>query len=172
MKRLLSIAILLLSTISFSQSREDFVIKDSLSAYYFNHTYKIIDATITDPDGKESPSQGDFVGKLITVKTDRINYVDLQVEGKRIKRYVPKIEDGYTVMRMENDLETELEIISPNGISGEFYASITIRFKGAQLDLNCLQNPKDDPIKVRKIISDYYKEINKPKTVGKSTKHK
>ena len=165
MKILLSIAVLFLTTTSFSQSREDLIIKDSLIFEYRNHTYKIVDATVTDAEGNSSPSQGDFKGKLITVKSDMINYVDLQVEGKRVKRYIPKIEDGFTVMRMENDLETELEIVTPMGITGEFYSSMTIRFNGANLELICLRNPKDDRTKVDNIISNYYAELSKPKTI-------
>ena len=165
MKILLSIAVLFLTTTSFSQSREDLIIKDSLIFEYRNHTFKIVDATVTDAEGNSSPSQGDFKGKLITVKSDMINYVDLQVEGKRVKRYIPKIEDGFTVMRMENDLETELEIVTPMGITGEFYSSMTIRFNGANLELICLRNPKDDRTKVDNIISNYYAELSKPKTI-------
>ena len=172
MKILLSIAVLFLTTTSFSQSREDLIIKDSLIFEYRNHTFKIVDATVTDAEGNSSPSQGDFKGKLITVKSDMINYVDLQVEGKRVKRYIPKIEDGFTVMRMENDLETELEIVTPMGITGEFYSSMTIRFNGANLELICLRNPKDDRTKVDNIISNYYTELHKPKTVKKSIKRK
>ena len=172
MKILLSIAVLFLTTTSFSQSREDLIIKDSLIFEYRNHTFKIVDATVTDAEGNSSPSQGDFKGKLITVKSDMINYVDLQVEGKRVKRYIPKIEDGFTVMRMENDLETELEIVTPMGITGEFYSSMTIRFNGANLELICLRNPKDDRTKVDNIISNYYAELSKPKTVKKSIKRK
>lgn len=172
MKILLSIAVLFLTTTSFSQSREDLIIKDSLIFEYRNHTFKIVDATVTDAEGNSSPSQGDFKGKLITVKSDMINYVDLQVEGKRVKRYIPKIEDGFTVMRMENDLETELEIVTPMGITGEFYSSMTIRFNGANLELICLRNPKDDRTKVDNIISNYYAELSKPKTIKKSIKRK
>ena len=172
MKTFLSTVVLLLSIVSFSQSREDLITKDSLSFEYRNHTFKIVDATVTDTEGNSSPSQGDFKGKLITVKSDMINYVDLQVEGKRVKRYIPKIEDGFTVMRMENDLETELEIVTPMGITGEFYSSMTIRFNGANLELICLRNPKDDRTKVDNIISNYYTELHKPKTVKKSIKRK
>jgi len=172
MKKSLLFAILSFATASFSQSREDVIIKDSLSFEYRNHTFRIIRATVVDAENNNAPSQGDFVGKLITVKSDMINYVDLQVEGKRVKRYIPKIEDEFTVMRMENDLETELEIVTPMGITGEFYSDITITFKGSHLSLTCLRNPEDDEIKVDKIISNYYTELHKPKNVKKSIKRK
>lgn len=76
MKTLLSIVGLFLAITCFSQSREDLIIKDSLSFEYRNHTFKIVEATVTDAEGNSAPSQGDFKGKLITVKSDMINFVD------------------------------------------------------------------------------------------------
>ena len=43
---------------------------------------------------------------------------------------------------------------------------------GANLELICLRNPKDDRTKVDNIISNYYAELSKPKTVKKSIKRK
>lgn len=75
-------------------------------------------------------------------------------------------------MRMENDLETELEIVTPMGITGEFYSSIIISFNGSHLTLICLRDPKNDRTKVDNIISNYYAELHKPKTAKKSIKRK